>query len=57
MGTSPKSHDDPDEPNGPRDSGRYVALDMNERQTVVYDAEVETAWIQSDTAVELDNIE
>lgn len=41
----------------PDAAGRYVALQMNEEQVVVYDAEVETAWIQSDTTVAMDSME
>lgn len=43
----------PGEP-APNGTGRYVALQMNDEQVVVYDAEVETAWVQSDTTVEMD---
>jgi len=41
----------------PESAGRYVALQMNEEQVVVYDAEVETAWIQSDTTVAMESMQ
>lgn len=54
MSTTPDRH--PSEPT-PEEAGRYVALQMNEEQVVVYDAEVETAWIQSDTTVDMNSME
>lgn len=33
---------------------RYVALDTDEGETIIYDREEESAWIQSALAVELD---
>lgn len=39
------------------DDGRYVALQMNDEQLVVYDAEVETAWVQSDLSVSIDSMQ
>lgn len=37
----------------PSTDGRYVALDTENGETIIYDQEVETAWVQSDDAVEL----
>lgn len=51
------AQDRPPSDPAPDQAGRYVALEMNDEETVVYDAEVETAWIQSDTTVDMDAME
>lgn len=39
--------------NGPRVEERYGAFDLAPDSTIVYDAENEAAWLQSDAAVRL----
>lgn len=39
------------------EDGRYVALKMTDDGIVVYDAEVETAWVRSDCSMDLDRME
>lgn len=38
----------------PETDERYVSLDTDDGDTIIYDQEVETAWIQSDFAIERD---
>lgn len=39
------------------DRGRYVALGTTDDQVVVFDCEVDTAWVKSDNAIELESME
>lgn len=38
----------------PDTAERYVALDTDDGETIIYDREDESAWIQSAFAIELD---
>lgn len=41
----------------PTDRGRYVALGTTDDAVVIFDSEVDTAWIKSDDAIELETME
>lgn len=41
----------------PDDRGRYVALGTTDDEVVVFDCEVDTAWVKSDAAIELEAME
>lgn len=38
------------------DLERYVAITLEDRELIVFDGEVEDAWVQSDVAVTLDEV-
>lgn len=54
MSTTPDRR--PVEPDADAD-GRYVAIDVPKDQVMVYDVDDGQAWIQSDTAIDLETME
>lgn len=41
----------------PKDRGRYIALGTTDDQVMIFDREVDTAWVKCDAAIELESME
>lgn len=41
----------------PRDRDRYVALGTTENEVVIFDREIDSAWVKSSSAIELESME
>lgn len=46
----------PSNANAPQDSSRFAALELADADVLIYDREVDTAWVRSDTALELERV-
>lgn len=53
MSTSDRCPVDP----RPDTDGRYVSIDVNDTDVMLYDVDQSQAWIRSDTAIQLDSME